>query len=54
MRKKKMKYRFDFNIGSCKSVEWLTLIRGTVKLSGSIVLFVNRNALANSTDETSQ
>lgn len=32
----------------------LTLIRGTVKLSGSIVLFVKRNALANSTDDTSQ
>lgn len=32
----------------------LTLMRGTVKLSGSIVLLVKRNALANSTDDTSQ
>lgn len=32
----------------------ITLIRGTVKLNGSIVLFVKRNAFANSTVETSQ
>lgn len=31
-----------------------TLIRGTVKLKGSTVLFVKRNALANSTVVTSQ
>lgn len=31
-----------------------TLMRGTVKLIGSTVLFVKRNALANSTAETSQ
>lgn len=40
----------------CENVKFVivTLMRGTVKLNGSTVLLVKRNAFANSTVETSQ